>query len=135
MRVLVVDDNLVNQNVLKKMLKHMECIVTTAHDGQEALHILFDESCTKYVGYNNFDLILMDCQMPVMDGFCATKRIRNWETDNRRTPIKVISLSASGSSETEKQCYEAGSDGFLAKPITLQGLCNVLSDRSFAPRS
>eukprot|EP00026_Physarum_polycephalum_P002064 Phypoly_transcript_02068.p1 GENE.Phypoly_transcript_02068~~Phypoly_transcript_02068.p1 ORF type:complete len:962 (+),score=185.09 Phypoly_transcript_02068:171-2888(+) len=134
MRVLVVDDNLVNQNVLKKMLKHMECIVTAAQDGQESLNILFDETCPKYVGYNNFDLILMDCQMPVMDGYAATRCIRGWEAERKcKSPIKILSLSASGSSETEKQCYEAGSDGFIAKPVTLQGLFNVLSDRSLVP--
>lgn len=131
MRVLVVDDNLVNQNVLKKMLKHMECIVTTAQHGKEALDILYESSCTKYVGYNNFDLILMDCQMPVMDGLQATQAIRAREKEKRgKGKIKIISLSASGASETEKQCYEAGSDGFIAKPVTLQGLSRVLGDRS-----
>jgi len=124
--VLVVEDNLVNQNVIKKMLRRMECIVVIAHHGREALDILFESNDPKYFGYHNFDLILMDCQMPTLDGFQATKKIREWEHQNNKPPIKVVALTANGSSENEKQCYEAGMDSFISKPITLQGLRHVL---------
>lgn len=128
LHVLVVEDNLMNQILIKKMLRKMSCEVEVAKHGQEALDILFEPTHQKYSGYRNFQLILMDCQMPTLDGFQTTLRIRAWENLQEDEPhLTIIALTASSSSENEKQCYLVGMDGFIAKPVTLLGLYSYLS--------
>lgn len=125
-KVLVVEDNTMNQMVIKKMLSRAGCESVVAKNGKEALDVLFNTDCNNKAGYKNFDLILMDCQMPVMDGFQATQSIRTWEKENGESHLKVLALTASSSKENEKECFQAGMDGFIAKPITLQGLYHYL---------
>lgn len=88
--------------------------------------MLFNADNQIHVGYKDFDLVLMDCQMPIMDGFQATHSIRNWEKENGDGHLKVLALTASSSTENEKECFQAGMDGFIAKPITLHGLYHYL---------
>jgi CheY-like chemotaxis protein len=110
------------------MLEKAKCDVVLASNGKEALDILYDESCEKYVGYHNFNLILMDCQMPVIDGYQATLSIREWETSQYGAPhMRVIALTASSCAENEKQCYLAGMDSFIAKPVTYQALTSRIA--------
>ncbi|MEI2762588.1 response regulator [Methanothrix soehngenii] len=110
-RVLLVEDNLVNQRVGKGMLARLGLDVAVAGDGREALALLSDQ---------HFDAILMDCQMPVMDGFEATRRIRRGETDSSQIPI--IATTADVMVSTVEECRRAGMDSYLSKPYKLRDL-------------
>jgi PAS domain S-box-containing protein len=105
--VLVADDNAVNQKVAAWMLEKLGCRVDIVADGAEALQM------TAHVPY---DVIFMDCQMPQMDGFEATARIRAREGHERRTPI--VALTASAMQEDRDRCLDAGMDDHLPKPLT-----------------
>lgn len=109
-RVLVVDDNPANRKVAEAMLKAAGCHVITANNGREALDSLQG---------GDVDLVLMDCQMPVMDGYEATRSWRNQER-NRRIPI--IALTANASPDNETACLDSGMDAVLGKPFRRQQL-------------
>jgi len=110
--VLLVEDNAVNQVVAVRMLEKMGLTVRIADDGFQALE-QFQERAP--------DLILMDCQMPGLDGFETTRRIRGLEEGaQRRTPI--LALTASALDDSREACLEAGMDDFLAKPIKPEDL-------------
>ncbi len=109
-RVLVVEDQHVNQLLARSMLELLGCEVEIAAHGAEAVAGVADK---------DFDVIFMDCQMPVMDGFEATRRIRETEGDDtRRVPIVAVSASAMG--PERHACTEAGMDDFVAKPVRLE---------------
>ncbi len=109
LRVLAAEDNAVNQLVLKTLLAQVGCEVTLVSDGEQAVAA---------AGVGQFDVILMDVQMPVMDGLSATRAIRLQEARvGRRTPI--IALTANAMSHHLEAYREAGMDGFSAKPIQL----------------
>lgn len=123
LRVLLVEDNPINQQVAVGMLEALSCRVTCADDGAQALEALRLE---------RFDVVLMDCQMPVMDGFTATSRIRETETrDGHRVPI--IALTANAMVGDRERCLAAGMDDFMAKPFTLDDLARMLG--AWAPKS
>ena len=111
-RVLLVEDNIVNQTVTKGMLQRLGLTVDTATDGQLALQLHANQA---------YDLILMDCQMPTMDGFETTRRIRQQEqTSGRHTP--VVALTANAMEGDRERCLAAGMDDYLAKPISREAL-------------
>ncbi|GAA4714949.1 hybrid sensor histidine kinase/response regulator [Nocardioides conyzicola] len=116
-RVLVVEDNAVNQLVATGMLHHLGCSVVIAEDGAEAVAVIADAP-------KAFDAILMDCQMPVMDGFDATRAIRAMGTVLDRVPI--IAMTASATAEERERCRQAGMDDFLAKPVDAELLASTL---------
>ncbi len=111
-RILVVEDNTVNQELVTEILRGAGCNPKVASNGIEALHEL-DRS--------DYDLVLMDCQMPVMDGYSATRAIREKESgrvgagDGARTP--VVALTAHVTAEEQSRCVEAGMDDYLGKPF------------------
>jgi len=113
MHVLIVDDNTINQNVAKAMLKKQNIYADTVANGLEALDIL---------KYKSYDLILMDCQMPEMDGYEATKRIRAKEYN--KTPI--IAMTASAQQKDLDLSLQAGMNDYLVKPLKQQGLINMI---------
>ena len=124
-RVLLAEDNLVNQQVAVEMLRSMGFEVTLAEDGLRALAT---------ASRGEFDLILMDCQMPKMDGYESTRAIRREEVESqgalppeelRRVPI--IALTANATKEARGQCLEAGMDDYLAKPFDRAQLSAVLA--------
>ncbi len=115
LRVLVAEDERVNRMVASGMLKKLHCEITLVENGQEALDAL-DQT--------DFDVILMDCQMPVMDGLTATTRIRGRQDDKASTPI--IALTANASKEDEASCLAAGMDGFVSKPVKIAMLAETL---------
>lgn len=115
--ILLAEDNFVNQEVALGILEIMECSVTIVNNGQEA---------TEAVEKNQFDLILMDCHMPIMNGFDATKAIRKTEElSNKHIPI--IALTADITENIEESCKSAGMDDYLAKPFDLHDLNNILN--------
>lgn len=117
-RILLVEDNLVNQDVAREMLQCMNCQVKVAENGRAAL----DAAAQK-----EFDLILMDCHMPEMDGFTAAGEIRRREVENgtkRRVPI--IALTGDVQTGVREQCQAAGMDDFLSKPFYMNDLQNML---------
>jgi CheY-like chemotaxis protein/HPt (histidine-containing phosphotransfer) domain-containing protein len=116
-RVLVVEDNAVNQLVATGMLHHLGCAVVIAHDGAEAVAAIADTP-------EGFDAVLMDCQMPVMDGFDATRAIRAMRGPLERLPI--IAMTASATSEERERCRQAGMDDFLPKPVDAELLASTL---------
>ena len=115
-RVLVVDDNVVNQKVAHRYLQRLGCTVTVVADGTEAVQA---------VAEGTFDLILMDLQMPIMDGREATRLIRAAEPRSHRTPI--VALTADVTTEQINSARAAGMDDYLTKPIELDRLRAVLA--------
>ncbi len=114
-RILVVEDDLINQKVAKRYLERLGCEVDVAQDGQEAV-----ERLTR----NRYDAVLMDCHMPRMDGYEATREIRAREKETRRTPI--LALTANSHDENRQACLKAGMDDFLSKPVALDTLAAAL---------
>ncbi len=120
LRVLLVEDNRVNQKVAIKMLERWGCQVTVANHGKEALEILDEAS---------FDLYLVDIQMPIMDGWQFTERVRALEegTSEHRT---LVAMTANAMKEDRERCLRAGMDGYLSKPVRLAALEKVIADVS-----
>ncbi len=123
-RVLVVEDNAVNQRVAVRMLEHLGCRPEVAADGRAAIRMV--EQGGRY------DLILMDCQMPVLDGFEATRELRRRESRGGRIPI--IAMTASALEGDRQRCLAAGMDAYLSKPVTLSGL-EAMLNAWLAPRA
>ncbi|TKB63009.1 MAG: response regulator [Nitrospira sp.] len=117
-QVLLAEDNPVNQEIAVLMLQTLGCTVTVAQNGQEAV----DQA--KRAAY---DLILMDCQMPEIDGFEATKVIREWETAGSRPAIPIIALTAHATPGDREQCLAAGMSDYIAKPFSMERLQAVLT--------
>jgi PAS domain S-box-containing protein len=115
--VLVAEDNAVNQLVIVAMLEHLGYDTHVSGDGEQAVGAVTSGS---------FDVILMDCQMPLMDGFEATRAIRRLEGGSTHTPI--IAVSASAMQQDRQRCLDAGMDGHLAKPILRDQLAAALSE-------
>ncbi|WP_051559768.1 cache domain-containing protein [Marinobacterium jannaschii] len=112
-RVLLVEDHLVNQKVAQAMLANMGLESDIACNGVEALACFADQQ---------YDLVLMDCQMPVMDGFEATKAIRTQESKNGLAHTPIVALTANALQEDRERCLAVGMDSYLAKPYNKQQL-------------
>ncbi|MGH8639469.1 MAG: ATP-binding protein, partial [Burkholderiales bacterium] len=129
-RVLLVEDNGVNQEIGMAMLQAIGCEVDLAADGREAIEA---------TGAKTYDLVLMDCQMPDVDGFEATRAIRARERERsgsqpaRRLPI--VALTANAMSGDREQCTSAGMDDYLSKPFTQDQLRAVLGTWMPDPRA
>ena len=108
--ILVVEDNLINQKVASLLLTKEGFRVDLANDGQEALDMIKAQTTA-------YSLILMDCMMPVMDGFAATEAIREWEQDQTQKRLPIIALTASVFVEDIDKCYQSGMDDYVAKPF------------------
>jgi signal transduction histidine kinase/CheY-like chemotaxis protein len=119
-RVLVVEDNIVNQQVAKRFIERLGCEVTLVGNGERAV-----EACRS----TEFGLVLMDVQMPVMDGLAATREIRSREATGRRVPI--IALTASAMTDEVARCMAAGMDAVLAKPLEIGKLRELLEQHGF----
>ncbi|MBE7418836.1 MAG: response regulator [Ideonella sp.] len=115
---LLVDDNAVNAEVARAMLEHLGLAVTTASDGEQALALQRSRA---------FDLVLMDCEMPVLDGLGATRRWREQEArDGHTTHVPIVALTASAVQGDRERCLAAGMDDYIAKPFDLSELAAVL---------
>jgi two-component system, sensor histidine kinase and response regulator len=115
-KVLLVEDNVVNQKVARRFLERMGCEVTVAENGLEGVNAFQRD---------RFQLILMDVQMPHMDGLAATRRIRELELGGHRTPI--VALTANAMAGHLERCLDAGMDTSLTKPLSVQQLEDALA--------
>lgn len=125
-KVLLVEDNEMNREFAGELLGIMEIGVETAEDGQQ---------CVDKVSKESFDVILMDIQMPVMDGLEATRRIRQLSTaaDDRFARVPIIAMTAQALSDDQDKCIEAGMNDYVTKPIDVQLLARALTKWVKAP--
>lgn len=125
MRILLVEDNPVNQEVGKLLLEALECVVDVAENGRLAVEAVFR---------NDYDLVFMDCQMPEVDGYEATRLIRHRETAGggscKRIPI--VALTAHTIEGDREMCIKAGMDDYIPKPFRAAQLSEVLKRWSIA---
>lgn len=117
LNVLVVEDNLINRKVINALLAKFQCNVVLAEQGEQGIAML---------KMHDVDVVLMDCQMPVMDGYEATRQIRSGAAGGQYKNIPIIALTANVSDEDRQLCFAAGMDDFLGKPINLDALKTVL---------
>ncbi|MDH3659937.1 MAG: ATP-binding protein [Alphaproteobacteria bacterium] len=118
LRVLLVEDNRINRQLAQKLLSNLACEVKTAEDGQEAV---------ARVGEGAFDIILMDCQMPVMDGFEATRVIKAKIANNEIAETPIVALTANAMKGDRERCLEAGMDDYFTKPVRKKDLIDILT--------
>jgi CheY-like chemotaxis protein len=118
-RVLVVEDNRVNQQVICAMLNQLGFEVIAVDNGQLAVERVMQEA-------DAISAILMDVQMPVLDGYEATRQIRDWESFQGRSALPIIAVTADAFIEDQARCRDAGMDHFLPKPIKLSALSEAL---------
>lgn len=108
-RVLVVDDHPINRRLIELWLSKQGYPVDVAVNGQEALDLLGDGAA--------YEFVLMDCQMPVLDGLSATRQLRLRETEAGLPRLPVIAITAGGGDLSERMCQDAGMDAYLLKPV------------------
>lgn len=114
-RILLAEDNVVAQLATKKLLEYLGCRVEVAGNGREAVEL---------VNASAYDLVLMDCEMPELDGYQATKQIRDSEGERRHTPI--VAMTGHTSNSARRRTIEAGMDEHLTKPITIESARDLL---------
>ena len=115
LKVLVADDDILNQRMMQLLLKHEGHVVDVVSNGLEA----FDA-----VKFQKFDIVLMDLQMPVMDGIEASQRIREWEKGGKHTFI--VALTAEYLPEEGQRLFESGIDNYISKPFEMEHLQRML---------
>lgn len=118
--ILVVEDNLINRSIIEALLKKFGFMSESVENGQQAVEAI---TLRRFQP----DIVLMDIQMPVMDGLEATRHIRKWEQDNSRPHLPIIALTAGVFAEDRQLCTASGMDDFLAKPINFDELTAILS--------
>jgi signal transduction histidine kinase len=117
LRVLLAEDNIVNQMVATHQLRKLGCDVAVVSNGSEALAAW---------GKGAPDVIFMDCQMPKMDGLEATRQIRAREKERSLTPVRIIAMTASAMPSDRDNCLQAGMDDYLSKPVRLEEIKKLL---------
>lgn len=118
--LLLVEDNPVNLTIISTMLKDMNIRLKTAINGQQAVTFFCDTN-------EPFDIVLMDCEMPIMDGYQATTRIRDWEIENNQKAAPICALTAHAMDEHVKKCLNSGMNYHLAKPVRKAKIQELLS--------
>jgi len=121
-QVLLVEDNPVNQDVAMSMLEQLDCVVSLATDGQSAV---------KLCKLDKYDIILMDCQLPMMDGYEATRRIKESGALNAQTPI--IAMTANAMEGDREKCLQAGMNDYVSKPVRTLVLSHMLGKWASKP--
>ena len=116
-RALLVEDNTVNQLVATEMLTKLGCDVAVANNGVEAV---------EQVKCSTFDIVFMDCQMPIMDGYEATREIRSWERENQHSEIPIVALTANALSSEKGRCRGVGMSDYASKPYKIESLQKML---------
>lgn len=121
-KILFVDDNAITRRVVSSFLENVDCELDTAENGREAINLIM---------IKNFDMIIMDVQMPVMDGFETTKLIRSGSLDNVDPDIPILALTAHSLKGDKTRCLQAGMNGYLSKPVRssrlLAGIASIFN--------
>jgi len=117
-KVLLAEDNITNQIVARGLLNLYGVEVVVAENGQKAVE---QAESTK------FDLILMDCQMPIMDGYEATRKIRQFSEGQTAQDVPIVALSANAVTGDEDECFSAGMNDHIAKPVSQDKLIAILT--------
>ena len=115
--ILLAEDNPINQKVAMRVLKHLDYQADMVGNGKEVIEAIANKS---------YDLILMDIQMPEMDGLETTQYIRNQEIGSQLTPIVIVAITANASHDDQSICREAGMNDYISKPIQIPELRNIL---------
>lgn len=118
-KILLVEDNEINLKVIVKILDKEGYKCDVAKNGKEGY---------EYYLENNYDIIFMDCQMPIMDGYESTKKIRKYEEDNNKKHTKIVAMTAYAMEEDKNKCFLAGMDKYLSKPINFKKLLDIISN-------
>ena len=118
LKVLIAEDNPVNQLVTEGLLNKLKVQPDIAENGQKALE--------KVIAKGDYDVIFMDCEMPEMDGFEASRRIRDWELQEHHQHTRIIALTAHVEGEHRREVFASGMDYYLSKPVTLTDICEAL---------
>ncbi|KAJ1903974.1 histidine kinase osmosensor, partial [Tieghemiomyces parasiticus] len=124
LKILLVEDNLINRKLAERVLKKLKHRVTMAENGALAVEAVQKE---------DFDVVLMDVQMPVMGGFEATQHIRQWEKDQGRPRTPIIALTAHAMMGDRERCLSHDMDEYITKPISTEDLYAVISKFILAP--
>lgn len=119
--ILVAEDNKVNQMVAKGMLSSLGYDVVMVEDGEQAVAAIKNR-------LYHIDAVLMDCDMPNLDGFVATEIIRNWEASEKLEPVPIIALTAHASADILQRCLASGMNNQLSKPVLVEELSKLLLD-------
>lgn len=118
MKILLVEDNLMNQKVVMFNLKKLNCDITPVSNGKEALEIFKN---------NSYDLILMDIMLPEMNGYEITTEIRKFEKLNEvKNPVTIIALTANTYENDKEKCFSVGMNEYLSKPFSAQQLIKTI---------
>jgi CheY-like chemotaxis protein len=115
--ILLAEDNPVNQKVAKRVLNHLGYQADIVNNGVEAI---------KAIANTAYDLILMDIQMPEMDGLEATKYIRKQESESQLPPIAIVAMTANATDDDQNLCRDAGMNDYISKPIQIDKLKSLL---------
>ena len=118
LKVLVAEDDMINQKIIEKMLKSLGHEVHLADNGEVALEHFKEDT---------FDIVLMDMQMPVMNGIDSAKAIRAHEQENNLKETPILALTANALEQNKEMCYEAGMNGYYTKPITMKSIEEMLT--------
>ena len=116
-RILLAEDNPVNQKVAKRVLTHLGYQVDIVNNGVEAINAIAEKS---------YDLILMDIQMPEMDGLETTRYIRKQESESQLPPIAIVAMTANATEDDQNVCRDAGMSDYISKPIQIDKLKSML---------
>ncbi|WP_421903340.1 ATP-binding protein [Maridesulfovibrio sp.] len=117
--ILLVEDNKANCMLIQLFFKDMPHTLRIAHNGEEG----FGQAST-----HNFDLIFMDIEMPIMDGYECTRKIRDWENQSERKPSIIVALTAHALTEAKQKILEAGCDSFLTKPVSKDKIISTINE-------
>jgi CheY-like chemotaxis protein len=118
-RILVAEDATDNRFLIEAYLRTEPCTVTFVRDGEEAV---------KMATANDYDLILMDIQMPKKDGLAATRAIRQWESEQGRKPVPIVALTATAFEEDVQRSLHAGCNAHISKPVKKRVILKVIRD-------
>lgn len=117
MKILLAEDNQINQELIQDYLEDTDCEIQFAENGLQA---------TRLFATQRFDVILMDCHMPIMDGFEATQTIRELERRNMLNPIPIVAVTAHAMQHEQDRCFLAGMNDYLSKPFSRADLLGKL---------